>query len=45
MAEAAIVGAALINRINAAPPERRIEEVETFIAGLRSDEQRATSIV
>jgi tryptophan synthase alpha chain len=35
IADAAIVGSALINRIDAAPPERRIQEVESFIAGLR----------
>jgi tryptophan synthase alpha chain len=35
LAEAAIVGAALINRIDAASPERRIEEAEAFIRGLR----------
>jgi tryptophan synthase alpha chain len=35
LAEAAVVGSALINRIDAAPPDRRVEEVETFIAGLR----------
>ena len=37
LAEAAIVGAALINRIDAASPERRVQEVESFIRGLRTE--------
>jgi tryptophan synthase alpha subunit len=35
LAEAAIVGAALINRIDAAPADLRVAAVESFIAELR----------
>lgn len=35
LAEAAIVGSALINQIDAAPPSERVAAVESFIAGLR----------